>query len=42
VNTLDILLVEDNLMNQKVVKKLLTKYKHHVSIANDGQEAIDK
>jgi signal transduction histidine kinase/CheY-like chemotaxis protein len=37
---LDILLVEDNLINQKVAFKLLEKLGHRVDIANNGLEAI--
>lgn len=38
---LDILLVEDNLINQKLALTLLQKQGHHVSIASNGQEALD-
>jgi len=37
-----ILLVEDNLLNQRVVTFSLKKYKHEVVIANNGVEAIEK
>ena len=37
---LRILLAEDNLVNQRVAAGLLTKRGHHVSIANDGLEAL--
>ncbi|KAF2817547.1 uncharacterized protein BDZ99DRAFT_405260 [Mytilinidion resinicola] len=37
----DILLVEDNKINQKVLSKQLRKAGHSVSIANHGVEAID-
>ncbi|KZN13697.1 ATP-binding protein [Marinomonas sp. TW1] len=37
-----ILLVEDNLINQKVMLGYLNETKAHVVIANNGQEAIDK
>jgi len=37
-----ILLVEDNLLNQRVVTFSLKKYKHDVVIANNGVEAIEK
>ena len=40
-NALDILLVEDNLINQKLALALLNKLGHHVSVANNGQEALD-
>ncbi|KAF1991692.1 hypothetical protein K402DRAFT_131530 [Aulographum hederae CBS 113979] len=36
-----ILLVEDNLVNQKVFSKQLRKHGYAVSIANHGQEALD-
>ncbi|KAG9228812.1 hypothetical protein BJ875DRAFT_508295 [Amylocarpus encephaloides] len=36
-----ILVVEDNLVNQKVVVKQLRKAGHIVSVANHGQEAMD-
>lgn len=36
-----ILLVEDNLVNQKVAKALLHKAGHHVTLANNGLEAVD-
>lgn len=38
-----ILVVEDNLINQKVVVKFLEKTKkYEVSVANNGQEALDR
>lgn len=36
-----ILIAEDNLMNQKLLQIILSKYKVTIDIANDGQEAID-
>ena len=36
-----ILVVEDNLINQKVASLLLTKEGFRVDLANDGQEALD-
>jgi len=36
-----ILVVEDNLVNQKVVSKQLRKEGHVVSVANHGEEALD-
>lgn len=36
-----ILIVEDNLVNQKVVTAILKKRKFNVQIANNGQEALD-
>lgn len=38
---LRILLAEDNLLNQKLAVALLTKWGHHVEIANNGEEALD-
>ena len=37
-----ILLVEDNLINQKITKKMLEKWKAHVSIAGNGKIAIEQ
>ena len=37
-----ILLVEDNVLNQRVVTFSLKKYRHEVVIANNGVEAIEK
>jgi two-component system, sensor histidine kinase and response regulator len=39
--SLDILLVEDNVINQKLAMKLLRKRGHTMAIANNGREAID-
>jgi len=39
---LSILLVEDNMLNQRIVTFSLKKYNHLVSIANNGQEAVDQ
>jgi CheY-like chemotaxis protein len=39
---LRILLVEDNLINQKVGVGLLKRWGHQVSVANNGQEALDR
>ena len=39
---LNILLVEDNLLNQRIVTFSLKKYNHEVIIANNGVEAIEK
>jgi len=39
--TFDILLAEDNLVNQKLAVKILTKHNHKVTVANNGQEAFD-
>jgi CheY-like chemotaxis protein len=38
---LHILVVEDNLVNQKVVSKQLRKSGHFVSVANHGEEALE-
>ena len=38
---LRILLAEDNLVNQNIVSKILTKFKQNVDIANDGVEAVE-
>lgn len=38
---LKILLVEDNLLNQRVVTFSLKKYNHEVTIANNGLEAVE-
>ena len=37
-----ILLVEDNLINQKVVISLLRKKGYRIDVANNGQEALDR
>ncbi|KAL2062576.1 hypothetical protein VTL71DRAFT_5648 [Oculimacula yallundae] len=37
----NILVVEDNLVNQKVVMKQLRKAGHHVTVANHGEEALE-
>jgi osomolarity two-component system sensor histidine kinase NIK1 len=37
-----ILLVEDNLLNQRIVTFSLKKYNHEVVIANNGVEAIEQ
>lgn len=39
--SLRILLVEDNLINQKVALLMLSKLGYQASVANDGQEALD-
>lgn len=38
---LNILLAEDSLANQKLAVGLLTKWKHNVTVANNGREAVD-
>ena len=37
-----ILLAEDNIINQKLAKMMLTKAGYHVEIANNGKEALEK
>ncbi len=39
--TLHILLAEDNLVNQRVATRLLEKMGHRVSVASNGEEAVD-
>ena len=39
--TFDILLAEDNEVNQKLAVKILEKYKHHVTVVNNGLEALE-
>ncbi|MCK6390917.1 MAG: ATP-binding protein, partial [Azonexus sp.] len=39
--TLDILLVEDHPINQKLALTLLGKWGHRITLAGDGQEAVD-
>ena len=39
---LNILLVEDNLLNQRIVLFSLKKYNHVVTIANNGVEAVER
>ncbi|PIG82005.1 hypothetical protein AARAC_010522 [Aspergillus arachidicola] len=37
-----ILLAEDNEVNQQVALKMIEKYHHHVTVAGNGQEALDE
>lgn len=37
-----ILLVEDNLLNQRILRRLLEKANYSCEVANDGQEALNK
>lgn len=39
---LKILLVEDNLLNQRIVLFSLKKYNHEITVANNGLEAVEK
>jgi CheY-like chemotaxis protein len=39
---LDILLVEDNILNQKIVSFNLKKYKYSVTTVREGNEALEK
>lgn len=36
------MLVEDNILNQRIVTFSLKKYNHNVTIANNGLEALDR
>ncbi|KAJ2960527.1 hypothetical protein NQZ79_g4108 [Umbelopsis isabellina] len=38
---LNILVAEDNLINQKVIKQLLKRMGYHTDLANDGAEALE-
>ncbi len=38
---LDVLLVEDNVVNQKLATALIERWGHRVSVADDGQVALD-
>ncbi len=40
--SLRVLVAEDNKVNQVVVRRVLEKYNHRVTIADNGQEALDK
>lgn len=39
---LSLLLVEDNILNQKLIFLNLTRYGFPIDVANNGQEALDK
>jgi CheY-like chemotaxis protein len=39
---LNILLVEDNILNQKLIFLNLSKYGYKIDIANNGKEALEK
>lgn len=39
---LSILLVEDNVLNQRIVSFSLKKYNHNIAVASNGIEALDK
>ena len=41
-HSVSILLVEDNPVNQKLAKMMLTKAGYQVHVANDGKEAVEK
>jgi protein-histidine pros-kinase len=41
-NTLDVLLVEDNPVNQELALRLLEKHAHRVVVANDGAEGVEQ
>lgn len=40
--TLSVLLVEDNILNQRITTFSLKKFNHSVDIANNGLEAVNK
>jgi osomolarity two-component system sensor histidine kinase NIK1 len=40
--SLDMLLAEDNAVNQRLAVKILEKYNHKVTVANNGLEAFEK
>jgi osomolarity two-component system sensor histidine kinase NIK1 len=40
-STAEILIAEDNLINQKLIKAMLNKYDVNITIANNGLEAVE-
>ncbi|WP_066630300.1 response regulator [Labilibacter marinus] len=40
-NSLNVLLVEDNVLNQKLIFLNLSKFGYKIDIANNGKEAVD-
>jgi two-component system, sensor histidine kinase RpfC len=41
VNALRILVAEDNAVNQEVIREILARAGHKITVANDGEEALD-
>ncbi|MGQ1889524.1 response regulator [Thermophagus sp. OGC60D27] len=41
-NDIKLLLVEDNVLNQKLIFLTLSKYGFQIDVANNGKEAVDK
>ncbi len=41
-NKLNILLVDDNIINQKIVTSILNKYEHKIDVAENGKIAVEK
>ena len=41
-HSIHILLAEDNPVNQKLIKMMLTKARYHVEVVNNGREALEK
>ncbi|MBN2348387.1 MAG: response regulator, partial [Bacteroidales bacterium] len=39
---ISLLLVEDNVLNQKLIFLTLSKYGFRIDVANNGKEALDK
>ncbi|PRZ01470.1 response regulator receiver domain-containing protein [Marinilabilia salmonicolor] len=39
---ISLLLVEDNVLNQKLIFLTLSKYGFKIDVANNGKEALDK